>query len=115
MLGEAVTLTVEVFKAEQFPLDPFTVYTALAVGDTTMLVALEPVLQVYDPAPLAVRVAEVPLQMLAEFTEMLGVVFTVTLEVLNPLQFPLDPVTVYTAFAVGDTTMLVALDPVLHV
>lgn len=44
--GNALTVIVLVVTAAQLPLDPVSVYTAVDVGDTVMLPAVEPVLQV---------------------------------------------------------------------
>jgi hypothetical protein len=60
-------------------------------------------------APFAVKVAELPEQMVAEFTVIVGEGFTVTVRVLVPVQLPLAPVTVYTVVAEGET---ICADPV---
>jgi hypothetical protein len=52
------------------------------------------VLHENEVAPLAVNVAVFPEQIVAEFTLTVGVVITVTVEVLMLVQFPLVPVTV---------------------
>lgn len=56
---------------------PLTVNTVFVTGDDVILLALDPVLHVYVPAPLALRVAVAPLQIVAELTEMVGFEFTV--------------------------------------
>jgi hypothetical protein len=59
-----------------------------------MLAVIAPVFQVYVVAPDAVSVAELPEQIVDEFTLTVGVVFTVTVDVLTFVQFPVVPVTV---------------------
>jgi hypothetical protein len=66
-------------------------------------------------APLAVSVAEVPAQTVAELTVTVGLMFTVTVVVLLPEQDPSVPLTVYTDVAVGVTVIAFAFEPVFHV
>ena len=60
-----------------------------------MLTLVAPVLQVNVLAPLAVKVAVLPVQIVAELTVTIGIAFTVTVEVAEFLQpFAFVPVTV---------------------
>ena len=80
--GKIVTTAVAVFKQPFTPV-PVIVYVVVVVGFAVTLapvVALSPVLgdQLYVFAPLAVRVVLKPLQILGEFTVIVGGVATVT-------------------------------------
>jgi hypothetical protein len=57
---------------------PVTVYEVLAVGETTIGLEVEPLLQEYVAAPDAVSVAELPEQIASELTVTVGVGFIVT-------------------------------------
>jgi hypothetical protein len=61
-----------------------------------------------------VSVAELPAQMLAEFTVTVGFGFTVTVEVFATLQMPVVPVTVYTVVTMGAGLMIAVDCPLLH-
>ena len=64
---------------------------------------------VYVLAPLGVIVKEFPEQIIPSLTVIVGVAFTVTLEVANVLEVQpaaLVPITVKVVFAVGFTTLL---------
>ena len=64
----------------------------VVVGLSTILVVVCDVgFQVYELAPLAVNVAELPEQIAALVTETLGTDTTVTTAVLLPVQAPLVP------------------------
>ena len=85
---------------------PVTVYTVLTGGVTMMLEMLEPVFQEYDVAPLAVNVAELPLQIgfVIAVTDTLGKEFTVTLTVCELAQpNALKPFTVKMVEVAGKT------------
>lgn len=56
---------------------------------------------VYEVAPVAVSVAEPPLQIVGELTLIVGVGLTVTVEVAVPEQPPVVPVTVYVVVVAG--------------
>lgn len=74
-----------------------------------MEVAVDEVLQVYVPAPLAVKVAEPPWHTEVGVAVMLtvGAGFTTKVTKVNELHPPLLPVTVYTVVTVGETKTLV--------
>ena len=72
-------------------------------------------LQLYEVAPLAVSVADWPEQMLALFTATVGLPLTVTVRVIEELQVPLLPVTVYTVVIDGLTLVEAVRAPVLQV
>ena len=98
-VGNGFTVTIEVACAVHVALVPTTVYVVVTVGLAVTLapvVALNPVegVQLYVVAPLAVNVAEFPLQIVGEFTVTVGVGFTVTTEVTVPVQEPDVPVIV---------------------
>jgi hypothetical protein len=63
---------------------PVTVYEVLAVGETTIGFVVDPLLQEYVAAPLAVNVADPPEQIASEFTVMVGVRFTLTVPIAVP-------------------------------
>lgn len=79
---------------------------------TEPVVGLSPVagVHVYEVAPLAVKVADAPEQMVAELTEIVGVGFTVSPAVLVAEQPEVVPVTVYVWLLVA---LLVTVDPVV--
>jgi hypothetical protein len=85
------------------------------VGETTMGLEVDPLLQEYVVAPEAVSVADPPEQIEEEFTVMVGVGLTVMVATAVP-EHPavLDPVTVYDVFEVGETTMGLEVEPLLH-
>ena len=62
-------------------------------------------------APFAVKVAELPEQMLAEFTLTVGVIFTLTVVVVTFVHVPTAPVILYVCVNAGlaVTTLPVAL------
>jgi hypothetical protein len=66
-------------------------------------------------APLAVNVAEPPEQIASELTVIVGVGLTVIVATAVP-EHPavLDPVTVYDVFEVGETTIGLEVEPLLH-
>lgn len=115
MVGVAITVMVAVFISVQLLVPPLTVYVEVTVGLCEMLVAFDPVLQVKEAAPFAVRVATFPEQMVAEFTLTVGVVFTVTVAVLMSVQLPEVPVIVYEVVTVGLWLMLAVFAPVFQV
>ena len=74
-----------------------TVKVVVVVGDAVAVatpVEVAPALQTYDAAPVAVKVAVCPEQMIAESTVTTGVVFTVTVATAVLVQLPVVPVTV---------------------
>jgi hypothetical protein len=117
-VGSMLTLTVDVLdvvttQPEAFPL---TVYTAVLVGLTEIVAVLAPVLQLYVLTPVAISVAVVPVQMVGEFTVMLGELDTVMPVVPVLTQFCADvPVIVKLTLAVGVTTIELLLLPLLQV
>jgi hypothetical protein len=71
MLDPIVTLTVFVFA--QIPFLPITVYTVFEAGETNKGLLVEPVLQEYVEAPLAVKVAVPLAHMVWLVTDTVGV------------------------------------------
>lgn len=84
-------------------------YVVLALGLTTILAPVWPVLHEYEPAPTAVSVAELPAQMEEDDALILtlGAALTNTVTDATAEQ-PLElvPVTEYVVVTLGDTTML---------
>ncbi len=95
---------------------PITVYEVLLVGETTIGLLLEPLLHEYVEAPLAVNVADCPEQIASEFTVILGFGLILT-EATAVFEQPKAevPITVYEVLLVGETTIGLLLDPLLHV
>lgn len=92
--GAVLTVTVDVVEFKQVVdvLVPVIVYVVVAVGfavTVAPVVALNPVAgdHEYVLAPEAVSVAELPAQIVALFTEILGLGFTV---MLNDIEFPVQ-------------------------
>ena len=117
MEGKALTVIVQLFlELHPAPLIPVTVQVAEELGETVMTDVVAPVLQEQVMAPLAVSVAEEPLQ--TEATPeivMDGKVFTVIVWLVLELHpAPLIPVTVYVAEELGETVMTDVVSPVLH-
>lgn len=79
-----------------------------------MLLPVDAVLQVYVVAPVAVKVVLCPLQ-IKVLPEIAKEGFTVTVFTALPLHPPEFPVSVYVVVTVGDTVMLVLVEPVLQV
>ena len=61
-------------------------------------------------APLAINVAELPEQTVALLTVMVGLLFTVTLVVVDPVHEPLAPVIVYVVFTIWVAITLVPFE-----
>ena len=81
-----------------------------------MVLLVEPVFQVYELAPLAVKLATCPAQIVAELRLMLGVALTVIVLVVLLMQpFKPVPVIVTTMVAKGLKTKLFPFEPVLQV
>lgn len=119
-VGEAFTVMrrVDVF-VHPLAFVPVTVYVVVVVGDTVTDVPVkEPGIQVYDDAPEAVIVVELPEQMvvLVAVVETVGRGFTVMVRVPVPVHpFAAVPVTVYVVVVVGVTvTGLPLRDPGIH-
>lgn len=98
--GDGVTATVIDAVSLQLPLEPIIVYVVLAVGEAVTdepVEALRPDAgdQVNVPAPLALRVALVPEQIVSfdEVTATEGIGVTVMVIVCISVQLPLAPVT----------------------
>jgi hypothetical protein len=100
---------------QPLPLLPVTVYTVVIPGETLTVFVSAPVLQVYEVAPLAVNTVEPPVQIPALLTETVGVVVTFTVLVIELLQLPLLPETVYCVVTIGDTLTVLVRAPVLQV
>jgi hypothetical protein len=99
MVGVAFTVRDAVAVLEHEPVVPLTVYSTDEVAllvTTDPVVALRPVdgLQLYEVAPLAVKVAVLPEQIVAVFTVTVGVGFTVSDAVALDVHVPVVPVTV---------------------
>jgi hypothetical protein len=93
-VGLGLTVTVEVFVALQLPTLALMVYTVVTIGLTLIVCMFCVVLQVYEMAAPAVRVAICPLQIVGEFTEIEPAEFTVTVAIVLTEQEPFAPVTV---------------------
>lgn len=113
-VGVGVTETVDELTDEQLLSVPVTVYIVVEVGLITILAVVAVVFHKYAVAPLAVNVAELPAQTVAELTLTVGVVFTVTVVVFKSEQFPLVPVIVYAVVEEGDGLITAVLAPVFH-
>jgi hypothetical protein len=114
-VGVGSTVRTEVLDPVQPAAVPVTVYVTLEEGlavTTEPLVLLKPVagLQVYVPAPLAVKVALPPEQMVAELTLTVGLGVMVTVEVFASVQPLVVPVTVY---VVDEPGVAVTVEPVV--
>ncbi len=94
---------------------PLTVKVAFASGVTSILMLVAPLLQRKFSAPVAVKVAVSPAQILALFTEITGMGRTVTSALTRVEVHPLVvPLTVRVAFASGETSMLGVVVPLLQ-
>ena len=102
IVGVIAELTVTVVVtgvAEQVPTVPLTVYTVVLVGlavTVSILVLLKPIggVQLYAVTPLAVNLIKLPVQIVPEFTAIVGFVTTVIVAVADAVQVPIEPVTV---------------------
>lgn len=113
-----VTANVNVLLAPAQPaaLAPLTVYVVFTVGDTEILLVLALVFHVYELAPLAVNVTELPAQANVPpltVTVGFGLMLTAT-EALAVQELASAANNVYVAFAVGDTTVVNDEEPLLH-
>lgn len=113
--GFGFTVTTDVAVPVQPPVVPVTVYVVVEDGfAVTVLpvVAESPVAgdQLYEVAPVAVSVAEAPLQIVAEFTATTGFAPTVTVAVAVPEQPFVVLVIVYVVVEDG---FAVTVDPVV--
>jgi hypothetical protein len=101
-----------------------TVYVVLDTGETVMAAVVAPVLHEYVPPPLAVRLAEPPVQTALSLAvpdasvsviDATGNVFTVincdAVDVHPPVPVT---VTVYVVLDTGETVMAAVVSPVLH-
>jgi hypothetical protein len=114
-VGSAFTVTVAIAVPVQPEVFPVTVYEVVVPGETLIGFVVAPVDHVYAVAPLAIRVAEEPLQITGEFTVTAGPGFTVTVETAVEEQPLLVPVTVYVVVEDGETLMGFVVAPVDHV
>jgi len=73
---------------------PVTVYEVVVAGVTVIGFVTSPVLQVYEVAPAAVKVAVPPAQIVVEFTVVTGIGLTVTVDTAEDVQPKEVPVTV---------------------
>jgi hypothetical protein len=115
--GVGFTVIMVVAFEEHGPVVPTTVYVVVVVGfavTTAPVVPLKPVEgdQLYVDAPDAASVVLLPEHKVnvVGVTFVIGVGFTVMVTVVDPLQPPLVPVTVYVVVLVGDA---VTIDPVV--
>jgi hypothetical protein len=72
------------------------------------------VLQAYEVAPAAVKVAVPPGQIDVELTVVTGIGLTVTVATAVLVQLPVVPVTVYDVVVAGVTEIELVIAPVLH-
>jgi hypothetical protein len=115
---EPLTNTVTEAVVEQPLVVPVTEYVVVTEGLTAILAPGCPVLQLYEPAPLAVSVVVAPAQMMdgEALTEITGLAFTVTLTLAVAEQpLALVPVTLYVVLAFGLTTIFAPVWPLLQV
>jgi hypothetical protein len=117
--GNGVTVTVATAVLVQLFKVPVTVYVVVVVntGVVGFDTPVKPPVQLYVVAPLAVKLAVVPLQMVGEFTVTVGRGFTVTVDTAVPVQPCVLPVTVYVVVVVntGVTALGEPLNPPVHV
>jgi hypothetical protein len=99
-LGALVTVTVDTAVFVQPFVVPVTVYVVVVVnaGVVGFDTAVKPPVQLYPTAPLALKLAVLPLQILGEFTLTLGLAFTVIL--IDVVPAVVQPVTVPLRFTV---------------
>jgi hypothetical protein len=93
----APTVTVATAVLEHVPVVPVTVYDVVEAGETVAVptpVTTGPAVQVYDVAPVAVKLAVTPGQMVGELTKVTGVGLTVTVATAVPTHPAEVPVTV---------------------
>jgi hypothetical protein len=94
---------------------PVTVYEVVEVGLTEIGLVVAPVFQEYVEAPLAVKVAVAPLQIVGELTVIVAAGLTVTVATAVPVQpAAFVPVTVYEVVLVGETEIGLVVAPVFH-
>jgi hypothetical protein len=113
--GIGLTVTVATAVLEQLPVVPVTVYEVVVAGVTEIELVIAPVLQAYEVAPEAVKVAVAPAQMVGEFTIGAAVGLTVTVATAEDVQPNEVPVTVYEVVAAGETEIGLVTSPVLQV
>ena len=97
IVGKGVTVTVAIAVLEQEPTVPVTVYVVLEEGEASAVfvpVEVAPALHVYEEPPPAVKLAVCPLQIVGEFTVIVGRGVTVTVAIAVLEQDPAVPVTV---------------------
>lgn len=94
--GVGLTVTVDTALPVQLPLEPVTVYVVVVVnaGVVGFDTAAKPPVQLYVVAPLALKLAVKPLQMLGELTLTVGDVLTVTVDTAVAVHPLVVPVTV---------------------
>lgn len=92
-LGNWFTTTSTVVAVDVQPVNvlvPVTVYVALAVGDTVVVLPVDVVLHVYVSAPFVVKVTGLPAQVVAFDADTVGKVFTLIVIVSVVLAQPCD-------------------------
>jgi hypothetical protein len=110
-VGFGFTVTVKAAVPVQPFKVPVTVYVVVVVkmGVVGLETDTRPPVQLYELAPLAVKLAVSPRQILGLFTVIVGFGFTVTVETAVPVQPFVVPVTVYVVVVVKMGVVGVAL------
>jgi hypothetical protein len=111
-VGLGVTFTVNVFGVPvQLPLLPLTVYTVVEDGVKVLVLPEPDGIHVYVDAPVTLATTAVPLQIVVFVIDVaiLGVAVTLMVIVLEELQVPLNPLTVYEVVPEGLTVITVVV------
>ncbi len=93
---------------------PVTVYDVVLEGETIKGLFVLPVFQRYESAPLAVKVALFPEQIVTEFTVIVGWGFTLTVVTAISEHPAVVPVTAYDVVTEGETIKGLFVLPVFH-
>lgn len=113
-VGRGVTETVDIVVFVQPFVVPVTVKLVLDAGETFNGLDVEPVFHEYVEAPLAVKVAVPPAQIVGELTITVGRGVTDTFDTAVLVQPFVAPVTVKFVLEDGDTVNELPVDPTFH-
>ena len=114
-VGKGVTETFAIPVLVQPDAVPVTVYVVFNEGEAVNVLEVVPVLHTYVDAPLAVNVADVPLQITTEFTEIVGLGVTNMFAVDVLLQPFVVPITEKVVLEVGEIVNGFMDEPVFQV